>query len=138
MNVTQKVLVSVTVAGLAIDAYVHLALARTYDPVSASISQGWLFRLEAAAAIVAAVLLLIRPNRLTAGFAAIVAGSGLIAVLLFRYVDVGALGPFPNMYEPLWYTKKVVTTIAQAVATVTALILVLQLRETRGSASGEK
>jgi hypothetical protein len=132
------VLVAITVVGLAIDAYVHLSLAHTYDPVRSTFSQGWLFRLEALAAIVAAVLLVVRPNRVTAAIAFVVAASGLVALVLYRYVDVGAIGPFPNMYEPLWYTKKTLTTIAQAVATVTALTLVLQLRETPVTRSRRK
>ena len=33
MNVVRKLLLVVTVAGLAVDAYVHLTLASTYDAV---------------------------------------------------------------------------------------------------------
>jgi hypothetical protein len=124
MDLLRKSLVGVTVAGLAIDAYVHLHLAHFYDPVKATFSQGQLFRLEAGLAIVAAVLLLVRPGRLTAAIAAVVAGGGVVALLLYYFVDVGKLGPLPNMYEPTMYTEKVVTLIAQAVATVTALALV--------------
>lgn len=120
----RKSLVGVTVAGLAIDAYVHLKLASDYDPVKATVSQGELFRIEAGLAIVAAVLLLVRPGRLTAAVAAIVAGGGVFALLLYYFVNVGQLGPLPNMYEHTWYAEKVVTLIAQTVATVTALALV--------------
>jgi len=31
-----------------------------------------------------------------------VAASALGAVLLYRYVDVGTIGPLPDMYEPTW------------------------------------
>jgi hypothetical protein len=123
MDMLRKSLVGVTVAGLAVDAYVHLKLAHFYDPVKATFSQGELFRLEAVLAIVAAVLLLVRPNRITAGIAALVAGGGVVALLLYYFVDVGKIGPFPNMYEPTFYTDKVVTLVAQCVATVTALAL---------------
>jgi hypothetical protein len=125
MTILRKSLTAVTVVGLGVDAWVHFSLASTYDAVHASVSQGALFRVEATAAVVAAVLLLIRPNRLTAAIAALVAGGGLLALLLYRYVDVGQLGPFPNMYEPLWYAKKTWTAIAQAVATGTAIALVI-------------
>jgi hypothetical protein len=54
-------------------------------------------------------------------FAFLVAAAGLAAVLLYRYVDVGAFGPFPNMYEPLWYAEKSRSAIAEAIGTVTAL-----------------
>jgi len=77
------------------------------------------------AAVVAALLVLWRPGRLTAAFAAVVAGGGLAALLAYRYVDVGHLGPFPDMYEPLWYAKKSWTAIAQAAATVAAVLLVV-------------
>jgi hypothetical protein len=124
MDLLRKSLVGVTVAGLAVDAYVHLHLASAYDGVKATFSQGQLFRLEAVLAIVAAVLLLVRPSRLTAGIAALVAGGGVVALLLYYFVDVGKIGPFPNMYEPRFYDEKVVTLVAQVVATLTALALV--------------
>ena len=125
MNLTRRTLVVVTVVGLAVDAYVHWSLASTYDAVRGTVSQGQLFRVEAVAAVVAALLVLLRPGRLTAGIAAVVAGGGLAALLVYRYVDVGHLGPFPDMYEPLWYAKKSWTAIAQAAATVAALLLVV-------------
>ena len=124
MDLLRKSLVGVTVVGLAIDAYVHLKLASGYDMVTASISQGALFRIESAMAIVAAVLLLVRPGRLTAGIAAVVAGGGVVALLLYYFVNVGQIGPIPNMYEHAWYADKVFTLVAQAVATGTALALV--------------
>lgn len=125
MTTTRRVLVLVTVAGLAVDAYVHLSLAGRYDAVRATVSQGELFRAEGIAAILAALLLLVRPGRVTAAIAALVAGGGLAALLLYRYVDVGQLGPFPNMYEPLWYAKKTWSMVGEAVATVAALMLVV-------------
>jgi len=66
----------------------------------------------------------------TAAFAFLVAAAGTAAVLVYRYVDVGAFGPFPNMYEPIWYTKKTVSAWAEGIAAVAALALlvVLQVR----------
>ena len=125
MDLTRKTLVGVTVAGLAVDAYVHLHLAGEYDKVKGTFSQGELFRIEAVLAIVAAILLLVRPGRLTAAIAAIVAGGGVFALLLYYFVNVGKIGPLPNMYEHLWFTEKIVTLVAQTVATVTALALVV-------------
>jgi hypothetical protein len=124
MDLLRKSLIACTVVGLAVDAYVHVKLAGGYDSVAASVSQGTLFRIEAGMAIVAAVLLVIRPNRLTAGLAALVAGGGVFALLLYYFVNVGELGPLPNMYEPVWYSDKVVTLIAQIIATITAGALV--------------
>jgi len=124
-------LIFVAVAGLAVDAYVHFDLASGYAAVRTStLSQADLFRAEGVAAIVAAVGLIVRPRRYTAAFAFLVAAAGTAAVLVYRYVDVGAFGPFPNMYEPIWYTKKTVSAWAEGIAAVAALALlvVLQVR----------
>ena len=110
-------------AGLAIDAYVHAHLASNYDGISATVSQGDLFIFEAIAASVAALVVVILPWRRTAfGLAAIVGGGGLAAVLIYRYVDVGRLGPFPNMYEPIWYFQKALSAYAEATALTAAAI----------------
>jgi hypothetical protein len=122
--VVRWALVMLTVAGLAIDAYVHLDLASTYDPVTTStLSQGELFRAEGAVAILAAVVLLLRPRRYTAGFALLVAGSGAAAIWVYRYYDIGKIGPIPSMYEPIWYPEKTSAAIAEIVATGTAFLL---------------
>jgi hypothetical protein len=110
-----------TAAGLAIDAYVHADLAPDYDPVRKSVSQGELFRIEAALASLAALLILAYARRLTWLPALLTAGGGLAALLIYRYVNLGTLGPLPNMYEPVWFPEKTATAIAQAVATATAL-----------------
>jgi hypothetical protein len=112
-----------TVAGLVVDAVIHLQLAPVYQLAApGGIGQGNLFRVEAVLALVTALFLLVRPSRITYAAAFAVAAGGLAAVLLYRYVDVPAVGPIPAMYEPLWFAKKTVTAVAEAVATVTALI----------------
>ena len=123
-TVLQKSLTAVIVAGLAVDAYIHWNLAGQYSGVTATVNQGELFRIETGMAIVAAVLLLITPGRLSAAFAALVAGGGVVALLVYYFVNVGPIGPLPNMYEPIWYPQKVVTLVAQTLATVAALALV--------------
>jgi hypothetical protein len=110
----------VTAAGLAVDAYVHADLAPVYDGIRASISQGDLFRIEAAVASAAALIVLARGRRAGFGVAFVVAASALGAIVLYRYVNVGPLGPLPNMYEPVWYTEKTVAAVAEAVATAAA------------------
>jgi hypothetical protein len=110
-----------TAAGLAIDAYVHADLAGAYDPVRHSISQGTLFRIEAGAAAFAALLIVVTAHRAAWAVAFLVAAGGLAAVLVYRYVNVGTLGPLPNMYEPIWFAKKSFSAVAEAVAAATAL-----------------
>jgi hypothetical protein len=126
--VVQLVCTLVAAAGLAFDAYVHLDLADTYDAAHTSVlSQGDLFRVEAGLAILAILGILLRPRRYTAAFAFVVAAGGFGAVLLYRYVDVGAIGPIPSMYEPIWYPEKTQSAWAEAIAAVAALILLATL-----------
>lgn len=112
-------------AGLGYDAYVHFDLAANFDANRALISQGMLFRVEAAAAVLAALLVLVIRHRAAVSFAVLIAGSALGTVLLYRYVDLGALGPLPDMYEPSWYSEKTYSAIAEAAAILAAAALFL-------------
>lgn len=119
------------VAGLAVDAVVHGQLGIAYGGFSGELNQATLFLIETAASALAALLVLLSDRRVVAGFALLVAASALGAVLLYRYVDVGSLGPIPNMYEPLWFPQKTISAIAEAVATVAALALLVIPRPCR-------
>jgi hypothetical protein len=119
--------------GLAIDAYVHFDLATTYDAVGGAITQGMLFRIEAAAATLVALLLLLVGRTAVYVAALLVAGSALAAVVVYRWIDVGAIGPLPNMYEPVWYQDKTISALAEGVAALAAaLLLAMALRARRG------
>lgn len=124
----QVVLTIVVVAGLAVQAFVHLDLASAFRNVkSSTLSEDDLFRAEAIAAILAAVALLVRPRRYTAALAFLVASAGTAAVVVYRYVDVGAFGPLPNMYDPFWApTEKTLSAVAEAVAALAALALLVR------------
>ena len=125
----RTVLTLIVAAGLAIDAYVHFDLASTYDVVKTStLSQGDLFRVEAVLAIIAGVALLVRPRRYTAWFAFLVSAGGVAAVLVYRYVNVGKIGPIPNMYEPYWYGEKTLSLVAEVVAAVAAAVLLVAMQ----------
>lgn len=119
------------VAGLVVDVYVHLHLAPGYDLNTAAVSEGALFRVEAALAALAAVLVLLTRRPIGVVVALLVAAGGVAAVLLFQYVDVGAVGPFPDMYEPISYPEKTYSLVAEAVAAVAAVAL-LALTGVRG------
>lgn len=126
-----------TAAALVIDAVIHLQLAANYQLAApGGIGQGNLFRIESVVAIVVALYLLLRGGRLAYGVAFLVAASALGAVLLYRYVDVPALGPLPSMYEPVWFAKKTATAWAEAAGTVTA-VLGLALTVLRGRRTPE-
>ena len=135
---TPRVLGAAAAAALAIDAYVHFHDAGYYTAVTTSVlSQATLFRVQAALAAVLALALLARPSRAwwAAGF--LVAASAFGAVLLYRYVDVGALGPIPNMYEPTWVSPgKLASAWAEGAATIltaTGLLVAVRARSTRST-----
>ena len=121
-----------TCAALAVDAYVHANLAHRYDPNNlATLSQGDLFRIEAAVAALAALTLILTARRIAWILAITVAASALAAILVYRYHDIGPLGPLPDMYEPSWYPQKTLTALAEAGATMTALTGLIAVNTTR-------
>jgi hypothetical protein len=112
-----------TAAALGIDAVVHWQNAPAYDGVTATVSQGGLFRAEAVVAVAVGLLVLIRPRPSSWLAALLVAASALGAVLLYRYVDVGVLGPLPDMYENTWQVPgKLLSAYAEAAAVVLAAL----------------
>ena len=118
-----------TAAALGVDAVVHWQNAPAYDAVTATVSQGALFRTEAVVAVVAGLLVLIRPRRSSWLAALLVAGSALGAVLLYRYVDVGVLGPLPDMYENTWQVPgKLLSAYAEGAAVILAALGLLTHR----------
>ena len=132
-----RVLAVITAALLAVDAYVHLRYASQYDSFKSSVmSEGTLFRIQGVVAIVVAVALLIWPRVLTWVLAILVSGSAVVAVVLYTYVNVGPLGPLPNLYENTWSPPgKVPSAVAEGAATLVAIAgLVLALRRRRRSA----
>jgi hypothetical protein len=124
----------IAVAGLGIDAYVHLDLASTYSEAQAPINEGVLFRAEAVLAILTAVTLILAARRLTFLIAFAVSASALTLMLVSRYVDLGPLGPFPDLYDPVWFAEKLWAAFgeaAAAVASVAGLLLVGRFRARR-------
>ncbi|WP_427172769.1 hypothetical protein [Arthrobacter sp. 92] len=118
MNMALRVL---TAVALFIDAAVHLHLAPGYQAASSTgIGQGNLFLLEAAAAVVAALYVLVRGSRAAYALAFAVALSAFAAVLLYRYVDIPAFGPFPAMYDPVWFFEKSLSAVAEGAGALLA------------------
>ena len=109
--------------GLAIDAYVHFVLAPNYQfAYPDGIGGGNLFRIQAVAAILAALYVLVRGSRLSYAIAALVALSAFAAVVLSVYIQLPQIGPIPAMYEPLWFFEKTVSAVAEGVAGVLAIV----------------
>jgi hypothetical protein len=123
-------------AGLGVDAWVHARLASGYDANrrAGGVSQGDLFRAEAVAAAVVALLVLVVLLRrasviglMIAGLSFVVSASALGALLLSVYRDVGAMGPLPDMYEPFWFPDKTLAAVAEGVAAAASLALVVMI-----------
>jgi glucan phosphoethanolaminetransferase (alkaline phosphatase superfamily) len=128
-RVLQWVLIAVVVAGLVADAIVHLDLASAFSNNKTSvISEADIFRIQSVVALVAAIALLVRPRRYTAAFAFLIAASAFAAVVVYRYVNIGKIGPIPNMYDPYWAPAgKNISAIAEVVAALAAAALVVVL-----------
>jgi hypothetical protein len=110
-----------TALALFIDAAVHIHLAPGYQAASpAGIGQGNLFLLESAAAGLAALYVLARGSRAAYAVALVVASSAFAAVVLYRYVDIPAFGPFPAMYEPVWFFEKSLSAAAEGAGALLA------------------
>jgi hypothetical protein len=110
-------------AALALDAYVHADLIDLYARnESGGFSQGDLFKIEAAVSAFAALLVLLSARRLVWLFVFVVAASALAAVMISANYHIGAIGPIPDMYEPVWYSEKTMTAVAEAAASGIAVI----------------
>lgn len=119
-NIALRLLVT---AALVTDAVVHIRLAPGYQLANpGGIGQGNLFYLEAGAAILVALYVLVRGSRLAFFAALLVAGSALAAVLLSRYVDLPAIGPIPAMYEPIWFFEKTLSAVAEGLGALLAIV----------------
>jgi hypothetical protein len=118
----QRILGVAAAVCLAIDAYVHFHDAGFYSAVTTSVlSQATLFRVQASLAAAVSLALLIRPSRPWWAAALLIAGGAFGAVMLYRYVNVGTLGPIPDMYEPTWASPgKLASAWAEGAATMLA------------------
>jgi hypothetical protein len=106
------------VAGMGIDAYVHLDLASTYSEAQAPINEGILFRTEAVLALLTALTLVTSARRLPFVLGLAVSASALTLMLVSRYVDLGPLGPFPDLYDPVWFPEKLWAAGGEAAASL--------------------
>ena len=101
-------------AALGVSAYVHLHLAHRYG-YPGTISGETVFRVQGITAGVIAIALLATGNKWVWVAAALIGLASFAAVMLYRYVDVGAIGPLPNMYDSTWQPspEKVLSAIAE-------------------------
>jgi hypothetical protein len=120
----------IAVVGLGIDAYVHLDLASTYAEAEAPVNEGILFRAEAVLALLTALALILRARRLSFLLGLAVSATALALMLVSRYVDLGPFGPFPDLYDPVWFPEKLWAASGEAAAAAASLagLLLLSVR----------
>lgn len=117
-------LIVVALVGLGIDAYTHLDLAHLYmGNTTGTVNEGVLFQIEAGLAIAAGVWLLLRPGMLSIIATVLITAGGAAALVVYRYYDIGKIGPIPNMHEPIWFTEKKWSLAGELIALVAVLVL---------------
>lgn len=108
-------------AALAVSSYVHLHGAHFYSSLGDSITQADLFYAQGIVAALVALWVLATGSRWAWVAVGLVGAASFAAVMVYRYVDVGSIGPIPNMYEPTWQTnQKLLSAYAEAAAVVVA------------------
>ena len=110
-----------TAVALAVSAWVHLDLSSSPYYAGGQLTLGALFLGQAVVAAVVALWVLARPSRAAYAAAAGVAAASSAALVLSTYVRLPQVGPFPVLYEPVWYADKVVAAVAAGVALLAAL-----------------
>jgi len=120
---TRLVLRVIAATCLGISAYVHLHLAHRYG-FPGTISGETIFRVQGVVAATIAVLLLVTGNKWVWVAAALVGLASFAAVMLYRYVNVGAIGPLPNMYDSTWEPspEKFLSAIAEIAVPILWLV----------------
>lgn len=137
MRVLRIVLYALAGAGLLVNAVIHLQLAATFDAIAGSLlSQGDLFRVQAAAGILITAALVIARRAWVAAVAVVIAVGGLGMLVLSTIVplDLTALG-LPAIFEPVWYPDKVIAALAQGLAALAAAALAVIEHRRRAAAS---
>ena len=118
----------VVAAGLAVSAFLHLDLAATYDGIGEQLTVGDLFRAQGVVGLLVAVAVLAVRRRVVLLAAVLVSAAATAAVVSSVYLRVPAIGPFPELYEPVWYTEKRVSGAATAVALLVGSAALLRRR----------
>ncbi|PRZ43985.1 hypothetical protein CLV47_101109 [Antricoccus suffuscus] len=105
---------------LVVSAYTHAHLASQYD-VGPAITLGQLFIAQAIVTSLVAVWLLLRDSTAAWAVATVVMVASAAAVLLSVVTKLPAIGPFPSIYEPVWFTEKIASAASEVAFVVLAL-----------------
>lgn len=116
-------------ASLAASGWIHLDLAGSFDAIGTTVTLGALFRAQGAVALLVALWLLVQRRSAAPAVAALVVGLGsAAAVVLSVYVRIPAIGPLPELYEPVWYPEKWASAVTAVLAAVGAAVLLARRR----------
>lgn len=108
---------------LGVSALIHIDIARG-QPLfgDGQITLMGLFMAQGVVAALVALWVLVRGNRLSWLAVGAVGLASLAALVLSVYVEIPSIGPFPAIYEPIWYTDKYVAAAAAGAAALIALV----------------
>jgi ABC-type Fe3+-siderophore transport system permease subunit len=107
---------------LVVAAYLHVSLALQQGLMDKPISLAQLFMVQAAMMTAVAALLLFRPGNRIWQVAVLLALGSAAALLASVYFPLPAVGPFPAIDEPVWYSEKVLSLVAELAVPVLWLI----------------
>lgn len=120
---------AVVAAALAISGWIHLELAGSFDAIGTTVTLGALFRAQGVVALLVAGWLLVRRRGTAPVLAALlVATASAAAVVLSVYVRLPAIGPFPEIYEPVWYAEKWASAGTAVLAALGAAVMLVRHR----------
>lgn len=114
-------------AALGFSSYVHIHLANSYPYSGGWLTGTQLFYAQGVVAAVVGAALLLTGNRLIWLVAALLGIASFAAVMTYRYADIGAIGPIPNMYDPTWQPSPDKLASAAAEAALPVLWFVSEL-----------
>lgn len=110
------------VVALLTAAYLHIALALEGGLTDVPVSMAQLFMVQSVMMLVVAGLLLFRPDNRIWLVAVLLALGSAMPLLASVYFPLPAIGPFPPIDEPVWYTEKMLSLAAELAVPVLWLI----------------
>lgn len=114
---------------LGVSAYLHFDIAQGPVLNDGKVTLAGLFSAQAVIATLVGLWVLARGDRVAVAAGGVVALGSLVALVASVYVRIPAIGPFPVLYEPIWYDEKVVAAVAAAVAAAAAFFTLARLRK---------
>lgn len=115
---------------LGFSAFLHLRIALERPPLFADgqVTLSGLFLAQAVVAASVTLWVLVRGTRPAWLALGAVALASLAAVVLSVYVRIPSVGPFPVIYEPIWYLDKYLASASAGIAVVVAAVALILLR----------